>query len=162
MSGKCSFQIKIKGVASSRVDIQSEVIVNVNQANEDGIESFVNAHGYNQPDQSSENTGFVKRVCTFLLWNINGLFSKLQDEEFGNFVTSFDFVCLNETFAEYIQPDLFKDFTTFFKPVIKLSAQGRRSGGVACIVRNTVLPFVRKLDVDCDNTLFFLLEKNIV
>ena len=38
--------------------------------------------------------------CTFLTWNINGLMSKLLDNDFVSYVCSFDFICLTETFVE--------------------------------------------------------------
>ena len=98
---------------------------------------------------------------SFLSWNVNGLLSKLKDNDFVSFVSTFDFVCLLETFADSFESDLFSTYKIFCKSALKLSKQGRRSGGIVCLVKNRMLPFVKQLDVNCYNCFVFLLDKKL-
>ena len=50
----------------------------------------------------------------YLTYNVSGLLSKLDNAAFVNYITSFDFVCLTETYiASDFDSDLFRDFGTF-------------------------------------------------
>ena len=49
----------------------------------------------------------LRQKFTFLLWNVNGLLPKLAEPEFVNYVCSFDFVCLIETFLDCFQLNVF-------------------------------------------------------
>ena len=100
---------------------------------------------------------YYKRT-SFLHWNVCGLQSKLSDRDFINYIVSFDFICLVETFVENIDSSLFSNNTVYCKPAVKLSKQGRHSGGILCLIRNSLVPFVRKLNSDNDLFIFFLLE----
>ena len=101
---------------------------------------------------------YCKRL-SFLHWNVCGLQSKLSDRDFINYIVSFDFICLVETFVENIDSSLFSNNTVYCKPAVKLSKQGRHSGGILCLIRNSLVPFVRKLNSDNDLFIFFLLDK---
>ena len=99
--------------------------------------------------------------CSFLHWNVNGLLSKIADEEFVTYVSSFDFVCLVETFVDEFQPDIFPEHKLFIKPALKLSHQGRRSGGVICLIKHKLMPFVKESPIDNRNALAFILDKTL-
>ena len=88
-------------------------------------------------DSHSQSFSFVHKSLKFLHWNVNGLSSKLCDKDFIAYVRSFDFICFVETFLETFQSDLFSDYSIFHKPATKLSKQGRSSGGIVCLIKNT-------------------------
>ena len=95
---------------------------------------------------------------SFVTWNVGGLMSKLATPEFVSYVASFDFISLCETFVETFQSSLFPEHTLFCCPALKLSTQGRRSGGVV-LIRIKLLPLVRQLDCKHDNMLLFVIDK---
>ena len=49
------------------------------------------------------NKDRINNNYSFLQWNIGGLFSKLNDDDFIEYISSFDFICMVETFAEEFQ-----------------------------------------------------------
>ena len=76
-----------------------------------------------------------KMTLRYLTYNVSGLLSKLDNAAFVNYITSFDFVCLTETFiASDFDSDLFRDFGIFVAKAKKLSSHGRLSVcyGSAC------------------------------
>ena len=60
---------------------------------------------------------------------------------------------------ENIDSSLFSNYTAYCKPAVKLSMQGQHSGCVLCLIRNSLVPFIRKLNSDNDLFIFFLLDK---
>ena len=62
-----------------------------------------------------------------------GIASKLSDCDWRNYVEQFDFVTLTETFVDnsFDMSGVFCDHIKYVSPAVKLSYQGRRSGGVA-------------------------------
>ena len=74
-----------------------------------------------------------------LTWNVGGLLSKLTDNDFVDYIKSFDVICLTETYVEYnLQIHVFADFNMYFSPAKKLSHHGRCSGGVIVLVRTSL------------------------
>ena len=47
-------------------------------------------------------------------------------------------------------------------PARKLSHQGRTSGGVIVLVKNTLWPFVKQVQTDFDNVIIFEASKNLL
>ena len=84
----------------------------------------------------------------FLHWNVNGLLSKLSISNFISHISNFDFVCLVETFVENVNLNVFSDFQAFIKPSVKLFVAGRPSGGVICLVKNNIAPYVKEIKVE--------------
>lgn len=72
-----------------------------------------------------------------------------------SFIQKFDFVTLVETFVESFTSTQFPDFTSFVAPAKKLSKKGRRSGGIIILIKNKVLPYFKRVDVDNDNVIIF-------
>ena len=95
---------------------------------------------------------------SFLHWNVNGLMTKIYDNDFVNFVLSFDFVCLVETFVESFHFDIFSSHKVFIQPAVKLSHAGRPSGGVVCLIRKELVSFVKQIKVN-GNVLLFVINK---
>ena len=55
-----------------------------------------------------------KMTLRYLTYNVSGLLSKLDNAAFVNYITSFDFVCLTETYiASDFDSDLFRDLGIF-------------------------------------------------
>ena len=55
-----------------------------------------------------------KMTLRYLTYNVSGLLSKLDNAAFVNYITSFDFVCLTETYiASDFDSDLFRVFGIF-------------------------------------------------
>lgn len=101
-----------------------------------------------------------KQSCSFLSWNVNGLMSKLFDQAFVDFVSSFDFVCLVETFVDKLNYDIFNEiFVTFCCPAVKLSLAGRPSGGLICLIKREFVRFVKQIHVDKGPFLLFVIDK---
>ena len=101
------------------------------------------------------------RPFSFLLWNVNGLFSKLKNADFCSYVSSFDFVCFVETWLDEYDCDIFNEHKPFYDPAFKLSKHGRRSGGVVCLIKKELIPFVKKIDVNYPNVCVFVIDKTL-
>ena len=100
---------------------------------------------------------------SFLHWNISGLVKKLYCSSFVQFISSFDIVCMVETFVDKFENTIFVDHKEFVKPAIKLEREGtnpgRRSGGVIVLVRKSLLPYVHHKKCDSSYSMFFMLDK---
>ena len=100
---------------------------------------------------------------TFLSWNVDGLWNKLADPDFMEYVSSFDVVCLFETFLNitFFPPEKWANFCSFSCPAVKLSHQGRSSGGIVVLIRKEYFDFVSRVDVSCDQVLVLKLAKSL-
>ena len=94
-------------------------------------------------------------------WNVNDLLTKLKDRELIQYISSFHFVCLVETFVDYLEPGVFTSHTVFCKPAVKLTKQGRKSGGVLCLIKNELIPYVKEIKCDRGHVLCLLLDKKL-
>ena len=98
-----------------------------------------------------------------LSWNVDGLISKLSDSEFINYLSRFNFVCLTETFVEYFDATShFPDYNCYVSPARKLSYQGRRSGGVICLVDQKLSKYFCRIDVPFDNIVALKCSKLLI
>ena len=97
-----------------------------------------------------------------LLYNVEGIVSKLKDTSFVSFISCYDFVCLVETFVDTFTSTLFPSFTSFVTPAKKLSHHGRRSGGVIVLVRNELMRIVKQIEVDYDNVIILEVSKELL
>ena len=104
---------------------------------------------------------FRFKHLSFLHWNVNGLLTKLKDRELIQYISSFHFVCLVETFVDYLETGVFSSHTVFCKPAVKLTKQGRKSGGVLCLIKNELVPYVKEIKCDRGHVLCFLLDKKL-
>ena len=101
------------------------------------------------------------KTFRMLHWNVSGLLPKLQDQDFINYISSFDFICLVETFVDAIQLQFLTDHTIFVQPALRFTRQGRASGGVAVIIRNTFLKLIKRIECHCCNHISFLVDKSL-
>ena len=111
---------------------------------------------------SNSTRSFVTKHFSFLTWNVNGLISKLKDHDFVSYVSTFDFICLVETFMEKkCDENVFPCHKLYPKPAVRFTKVGRSAGGVICLVRKELLPFVKQIDVVCANIAVFLINKKL-
>ena len=63
----------------------------------------------------SDSAELTDKTCfkhlSFLHWNVNGFLTKLKDRELIQYIFSFHFVCLVETFVDYLEPSVFSIHT---------------------------------------------------
>jgi hypothetical protein len=109
----------------------------------------------------SINEHNVNIQFSFLSWNVNGLLTKIHDNEFVRYIRSFDFVCLFETFVETFHYNLLTGYEVFCKPALKLSKQGRHSGGVVCLIKKDICKYVKQIITTVHNMFVFLCDKCI-
>ena len=107
------------------------------------------------------NNSIKDKSFSFLHWNVQGIFGKLFDADFMSFISTFDFVCLVETFVEEISSTSFPGYKPVCVPAVKLSTQGRRSGGVICLIKNDLLPFVKEVDIKSNICRAFIIKKEL-
>ena len=96
---------------------------------------------------------------SFVSWNVDGLLSELDNPDFVSNMFGFDFICLVETFVGNFQSYLFPTHAFFESPALKLSVQGRRSGGVVAMIRKELLPFAHPVRCQYENMLQFRTDK---
>ena len=87
----------------------------------------------------------------------------LTDCSFVNYVISFDFACLTETFADstFDFNGLFTEHVKFVAPTKRLSRKGRNSGGVLLLTRRTVYKFVKQIQNDSASTIAVRVDKSV-
>ena len=100
---------------------------------------------------------------SFLHWNVGGLLPKLNDVDFINYISSFDFICLVETFVRDFKSSMFDDFTIFLKPSVDLGMHGRDSGGVICLIRSSCLQYFKEVKSEKGgNFIAFVIDKQLM
>ena len=99
---------------------------------------------------------------SILSYNVEGIVSKLCDPDFVTFVSQYDIVCFLETFVDVFTSTLFSSFTSFVAPAKKLSQRGRKSGGVIVLIRNSLMHFVKHVNMAYDNILVFEINNELL
>ena len=114
-------------------------------------------------ERDAADSGNKTCSLSFLLWNVDGLHSKIADGDFKRYVEQFDFACLVETFAENSY-DLTRHFTGYDKyvsPAVKLSHHGRCSGGVLLLVRKCFSKLIERVDIMYDQMIVVKFAKTL-
>ena len=97
-----------------------------------------------------------------LNYNVHGLFDKLDNLEFVNYLRAHDIICLTETFIGYdFESSHFKDYKIFTSKAQKLSHRGRHSGGVILMVKKSYEDFIEEIKIRIDNILVLKLHKDL-
>ena len=92
-----------------------------------------------------------------MCWNIDGLLAKIPDTDFMHYIRRFDICSLVETFT-HVALDFstsFGDFLVMHSPGVKLSTQGRLSGGVVVLIKNCFANQINRLAATGDNIIAF-------
>ena len=110
-----------------------------------------NVHGLHA-EQSVSYNGAIETLKV-VSWNIEGLAARIVEPGFLDYLSTFDICFLQETFTG---PDFdfdckFENYLVFHCPAIKLSRQGRRSGGVLVLVKNALAKYVSRIPCNHDN-----------
>ena len=97
------------------------------------------------------------------MFDVENLAGKLPDCSFINYLSSFDFVCLTEMFADatFDFNGLFTEHVKFVAPAKRLSRQGRNSGGVLLLIKRAVCKFVKQIQINCANTVAVRIDKSV-
>ena len=86
---------------SREIDVRVETETNMN-VGDTGTERQVCGDSAESTDKT-----FRFKHLSFLYWNVNGLLTKLKDRVLIQYISSFHFVCLVETFVDYLEPSVF-------------------------------------------------------
>ena len=84
--------------------------------------------------------------------------SKLYDCDWVKYVELFDFVTQKRLSTTILICLVFHDFIKFVCPAVKLSYDGRRSGGLLVMVKKQLAKFIERISVDCDNVIVLKLS----
>ena len=108
----------------------------------------------------SSNEPKVIRICSL---NVDNLVTKISEPDFVSYVKSFDVFCAVETFTSthFDFSTHFDNYHVFHSPAIKLSARGRRSGGVAAFIDKTFMPFITHIECGHDNMICIKISKDV-
>ena len=93
-----------------------------------------------------------------------GLKNKLIDDDWCNYIKTFDFITLTETHttSDVDIPDLFVNYDLYWCHAVKTSEQARGSGGILVMVKKCFSSLVQKLTVNCDNVIVLRLSKRVL
>ena len=117
-------------------------------------------------DKVYENGNYVNNVnishASFLNFNINGLLQKLDNNDLMQFITSYDFICLTETFIAFdFESNVFSDYMIFTSKAKKLSSHGRYSGGVIAMVNKKYKDLVHHIPSNVNNVIMLQIDKQL-
>ena len=102
---------------------------------------------------------------SFLSYNIEGV-SRLYDPELRNYLSSFDFCLLIETFTTSFLsgPMWFPDHDVFIAPAIRLSnaVTARLCGGLILLVKKSLVNKIEKIHHEFDNLIMLKLNKELL
>ena len=97
----------------------------------------------------------------FLFWNISGIWSKLSDFDFCNYIQSFDIIGMTETWCKDFKTDnVFQDYEIINKDADNLSKHGRLSGGISVLVKKVMFKHVKWTKI-AENAIFLLFDKQV-
>ena len=87
-----------------------------------------------------------------MCWNIEGFVTKVSEPGFLEYLHGFDVCCLTETFtaANFDFRNVQEDYTVLHSPGVKLSKQGRLSGGVVMLLKKPLSRWITDLNTGCD------------
>lgn len=96
-------------------------------------------------------------------WNIDGLHSKISDGDSKSYISSFDIAVLVETFVEdsYNLAHHFPEHDKYACSAVKLSQQGRRSGGVIVLVHRRLRDHLQQIETVFDQLIVLKFDKQI-
>ena len=82
----------------------------------------------------------------------------MYDCDWVKYVELFDFVTQKRLSTTILICLVFHDFIKFVCPAVKLSYDGRRSGGLLVMVKKQLAKFIERISVDCDNVIVLKLS----
>ena len=91
--------------------------------------------------------------------NVCGLKSKLRCPEFTSLINDHDIVCVQESKLDDIDQIEITDYTVFTNNRKRITRY--RSGGIALIIRNKLLPYIKVLQNESKLVSWFLISKDL-
>jgi len=114
-------------------------------------------------DEQTSASDTKNKTFRLLNYNIEGLFNKLDDVDFVQFVNKCDLVCLTETFLNFeLNQNVFKDFKLLNAPARKLSHRGRCSEGTLAMIRKCFEQYFERVDVKFHNIVALKMSQALV
>ena len=101
-------------------------------------------------------------AISFSSLNVENLIAKLNEPDFVSYIKSFDIFCTLKAFtgSHFDFSTYFQDYSVFHAPAEKLSRQGRKSDGVALLIRKVLMQYVTYIECCYDNMICFKLAKD--
>lgn len=91
--------------------------------------------------------------------NVCGVNRRLQYNEFVEFLSSFDVICLTETKTDDTDVLQIPGFSVFLKNRCRLSKV--RSGGIALLIRDSLVKYVTVINTNCKYVSWFKMNKSL-
>lgn len=97
-------------------------------------------------------------------WNVEGLTSKLNFDDFVKYVCNFEIVCLLETSSvnENEISSIFKDYLCFKIDALKHKKLGRPMVEICLLVKNYFQNYVKQIVSTCKFCVFLRITKELV
>ena len=126
--------------------------------NEKGEKEVMDENNSELEQESRHQTNKEEQACSYikiLSWNVENLFDKLNEDDFCNFLLSFDLLCLSETFtyASFDFTTKFQDYTHLHCPAKKISRLGRPSGGLIILAKKHLSEHIQIIETNTPNIL---------
>jgi hypothetical protein len=104
-----------------------------------------------------------KSNIKFLNYNVNGLLPKLDNKDFMEYITNYDFICLTETFISFdLDAALFNDYMCYTSKAKKFTHHGRYSGGVIALIHKKFSKYVSLVSNSSENALVVKIDKGLL
>ena len=93
---------------------------------------------------------------------MQGLRSKVENQDFVDYISSFDFVCLTETFIDnHFENNIFINHIIYESKATRFSNYGRALGGVMVLVRKELNPLIQKIDLSLNNMIALIIDNKL-
>ena len=112
---------------------------------------------------SGSTRSYHENDLKFIVWNIDGFVSKLDNNDFKRDCLKYDIICFVETWTTNTNNDDAINFLPGFKLYHspgKKPRIGRTSGGVMIYIKNEIIHGVRKLSVPQEECIFLVFDSN--
>ena len=105
----------------------------------------------------------MTNTLTFVSYNVQGLYSKLDNGDFMQYIKSFDFICLTETFVDHtFEHNCFPDHYIYESKAKRYSNYGRSQGGVLVLVKKMWLKHVMEIKLATENMIALILDSDLM
>ena len=76
----------------------------------------------------------------------------------------FSIVCFTETFIDktFVFPSSLHGYEKYVSPALKLSHQGRRSGGVVVMIKKELEKYIKEIQTDCENLVVVRIKRHLL
>ena len=100
-----------------------------------------------------------------LVWNIEGIKSKLWDSDFISYLKTFDVFGLIETWDQNSDEDVkkpFLDYCSFSCAATKVAKHGRAIGGISVFIKSIYKSFFTRIELDCTFAIFLKCDRSFL